>query len=146
MKENIDEKKCFECGLEDEFIANHHVVPKLRGGTKTVPLCMKCHGLVHGKNFMNTSTLTREGLAAAKRRGVKLGSPDPERSVKLMLAGAQAAKKEFKSKMLPVVNEIMATGVKTLQGVADELERIGYLTRQGKTKWHPGTVRYVLLD
>jgi hypothetical protein len=146
MKEKNDGRKCFECELEDDFIADHHVVPRSKGGTKTVPLCKKCHGLVHGRNFLNTSTLTREGLAAAKRRGVKLGAPDPEKNVKLMLAGAQAAKNEFKTKMLPVVNEIMATGVKTLQGVADELERRGYLTRQGKTKWHPGTVRYVLLD
>ena len=92
------------------------------------------------------SIRTKAALAAAKRRGVKLGCPDPERSVKLMLAGAQAAKNEFKSKMLPVVNEIMATGVKTLQGVADALGRRGYTTRQGKTKWHPGSVRYLLLN
>lgn len=86
--------------------------------------------------------------AAAKRRGVKLGCPDRARSVKLMLAGAQAAKNEFKTKMLPVVNEIMATGVKTLQGVADAVGRRGYTTRQGKTKWHPGSgsVRYLLLN
>ena len=146
MKEKNDVRKCFECELEDDFIADHHVVPRSKGGTKTVPLCKKCHGLVHGKNFMNTSTLTREGLAAAKLRGVKLGSPDPERSGRLMRAAAQVAKNEYKAKMLPVINEIKETGARTLQEVADELERRGYLTRQGKTKWHPGTVRYVLLD
>jgi len=92
------------------------------------------------------SIRTRAALAAAKRRGVKLGSPDPERSVKLMLAGGQAAKNAFKAKMLPVINEIKATGVKTLQGVADALTRRGYTTRQGKTTWHAGSVRYLTMD
>jgi hypothetical protein len=83
---------------------------------------------------------------AAKRRRVKFGGPDPERSVRLMRAGAQAAKNEFKSKMLPVIREIKATGVKTLQGVADALSRRGYTTRQEKTKWHAGSVRYLPMD
>ena len=94
---------------------------------------------------MKADYSSRSALAAAKRRGVKLGSPDPARSVKLMRAGAQAAKNAFKAKMLPVVNEIMATGVKTLQGVADALTRRGYTTRQGKTTWHAGTVRYLTM-
>jgi hypothetical protein len=39
-------KTCFEC--EDEATEEHHVVPKSLGGTKTVPLCSKCHAKVHG--------------------------------------------------------------------------------------------------
>lgn len=42
MKTN---EECFECGASaDEY---HHVVPQSVGGTKTVPLCGKCHCLVH---------------------------------------------------------------------------------------------------
>jgi len=39
-------KDCFECGKE--ATEEHHVIPKSLGGTKTVPLCTKCHMKVHG--------------------------------------------------------------------------------------------------
>jgi hypothetical protein len=38
-------KKCFECG--NPATENHHVIPQSMGGTKTVPLCSKCHMKVH---------------------------------------------------------------------------------------------------
>ena len=62
---------CFECGkLASE---NHHVVPKSRGGTKTIPLCAECHGLVHNiKRSPDLSALIKEGL---KRSDKKLGRP-----------------------------------------------------------------------
>jgi len=31
---------CFECGKPAEH--DHHVVPVVRGGTRTVPLCSEC--------------------------------------------------------------------------------------------------------
>jgi hypothetical protein len=37
--------ECFECG--HPAAQAHHVVPQSLGGTKTVPLCEKCHNLVH---------------------------------------------------------------------------------------------------
>jgi hypothetical protein len=65
---------CFECG-SDSDIHHHHVVPKSLGGTKTIPLCIDCHGKIHNLNFRNHGVLTKKGLDEAKRRGVKLGSP-----------------------------------------------------------------------
>ena len=56
---------CFECGIDGE-IHNHHVVPKSKGGTKTVPLCIICHGKIHGRDFLNHKQLTRQGLAMQK--------------------------------------------------------------------------------
>ncbi len=67
--------KCFECDSV-ENIHNHHVVPKVKGGTKTIPLCEVCHGKVHGRDFTNHKKLTKEGLKRAKDRGVILGSPE----------------------------------------------------------------------
>ena len=144
MKEKNDRRKCFECELEDDFIADHHVVPRSKGGTKTVPLCKKCHGLVHGKNFMNISTLTREGLAAAKLRGVKLGGPVTPESIARLHAGALQAKTDFKNKMMPIIEEIRATGAETYQQIADCLMRCGYKTRTGKDTWHPTSVKNLL--
>jgi hypothetical protein len=44
--------RCFECGKQAK--ENHHVVPEARGGTKTVPLCSRCHNLAHGFNGIET--------------------------------------------------------------------------------------------
>jgi hypothetical protein len=48
--------KCFECGEPAQ--ANHHVVPKILGGTKTIPLCLECHGKVHDKNLTSMKKLS----------------------------------------------------------------------------------------
>jgi hypothetical protein len=53
---------CWECGKSEE-VHYHHVVPRSKGGTKTLPLCLECHGKVHGKK-MNSSSLVK---AAYKR-------------------------------------------------------------------------------
>ena len=65
---------CFECG--NTATENAHVVPKIRGGTKTIPLCGRCHGLAHGMNRSNDiGALTKEGMAKAKEKGAVFGSP-----------------------------------------------------------------------
>jgi hypothetical protein len=63
---------CFECGSTDN-IEHHHVVPKVLGGTKTVPLCIKCHSLVHQKDFTKFRKLAKKGIEKARARGVKFG-------------------------------------------------------------------------
>jgi hypothetical protein len=62
---------CWECGGPPP-LHDHHVVPRSRGGTRTVPLCEPCHGLVHGRQ-MRTSDLTRAALAAKSRKGERTG-------------------------------------------------------------------------
>lgn len=37
---------CYECGKPAE--RDHHVVPKVLGGEKTIPLCNACHKRAHG--------------------------------------------------------------------------------------------------
>ena len=52
--------QCFECGSE-EAIHQHHVVPKSRGGTRTIPVCDRCHNLCHhNSGNMLASTLNSE--------------------------------------------------------------------------------------
>ena len=60
--------KCFECGLPMEEM--HHVVPKSKGGTKTIPLCATCHGKVHD---IKNRTLAAIGRAKAKERDIANG-------------------------------------------------------------------------
>ena len=90
------------------------------------------------------SERTKNALKMVKARGVKLGNPNPELSVKLMNEGAGKAKKEFRIKITPIIDDIKTAGVKTLQGLADCLNRRGISTRTGKS-WTPGLVRNVLI-
>ena len=89
------------------------------------------------------SERTKSALQMAKRRGVHLGTRDPMKQVSLMVAGARQAKIEFKAKIYPLIVEIRQTGVATLQGIADCLNRRGIPTRTGKSVWYPTTVKNV---
>ena len=73
--------ECFECATTED-LQQHHVVPRSRGGTKTITLCTQCHAKAHGKDMkgLNHSRLTREGIAKAKKRGIKLGNPNISRA------------------------------------------------------------------
>jgi len=86
---------------------------------------------------------TRLGLAAAKAKGVKLGTPNPTKAVAAMVTANKTAKGEFAVKVLPVIAEIKSAGVSTLRGICECLNRRGIATRNGKS-WYPATVRNVL--
>lgn len=59
---------CFECGKPADV--NHHVVPKSRGGTQTVPLCWQCHSLVHDTKLTANAELIKEGKERSQREGL----------------------------------------------------------------------------
>jgi len=61
---------CFDCGEPSEH--EHHVVPRLYGGSRTVPLCTKCHDRAHSKRS-TAKALIVEGLARARARGAVVG-------------------------------------------------------------------------
>ena len=60
-----------------------------------------------------------------------------------MVTANRTAKTEFAAKVFPIIEEIKAAGVQTLQGIADCLNRRGIPTRNAKT-WYPSNVRNVL--
>jgi len=63
---------CFECG-STEGIHNHHVVPKSLGGTKTIPLCYKCHAKVHGMKSLNTGELVKKSYKRGDKKKYTVG-------------------------------------------------------------------------
>lgn len=86
------------------------------------------------------SERTKLGLQVVKARGVKLGNPNGKKQVPLMVAGIKRAKESFVKQIQPIIAEIQATGVATLQDIADCLNRRGIRTaRNGQ--WYPSTVR-----
>lgn len=73
--ELIDNYKCINCGEPAEHW--HHVVPKSLGGNDTtnlVPLCLKCHSLIHNKS-LTSKALQRAGIERAKKEGKYKGKP-----------------------------------------------------------------------
>lgn len=66
---------CFECGRDAHH--QHHVVPRSRGGTKTVPLCVDCHSKAHDTRL---TTLYRR---TTKQTGPK-GDPSQAATLRLM--------------------------------------------------------------
>ena len=68
--------KCFECEIESDCLHNHHVIPRSLGGTKTVLLCEKCHGMVHQRQF-STCVLTRIALQKRKAEGRRVSGWPP---------------------------------------------------------------------
>ena len=72
------DRACFECGAP--ATCAHHVIPRSRGGTKTVPLCGGCHGLAHGlsrETWSDHRALTIAGFAKRKAAGLHHGGSAP---------------------------------------------------------------------
>ncbi len=85
---------CFECGKLAEH--NHHVLPESKGGTRTVPLCANCHGLIHDRHFpMGHTNLIKAGLEKRRRRGKRIGRAPLKIDEEMMLS----LYKEGKDKM-----------------------------------------------
>lgn len=81
------------------------------------------------------SETTKEALAAAKRRGVKLG----KNGSKLALTNKGAAE-EFAKRLLPTLNQLKKKGITSMRAVSEELNRIGIPTFRSGSHWHPSTV------
>lgn len=96
--------------------------------------------LVAEREKILISERTKAALKVVKARGVRLGNPNPERQVRLMVESSRRKSEEFRSKIRPIIDEIRQTGVKTLQGISECLNRRGIPTRTGKSVWYSSTV------
>lgn len=78
------------------------------------------------------SERTKAGLAAAKRRGIKLGNPKLHKVRPKAIAANQARAAAFAAKLAPVIAGIRKAGVTTLRGIAECLNARGFKTAAGK--------------
>ena len=97
------------------------------------------------------SVRTKAALAAAKARGVKLGNPEnatPEGRLKgsrLGVSTRKALSEERAADRLPYIEDAKTKGIKTLRGIADELNRRKIPAPNGGM-WHASQVKRILLQ
>lgn len=96
------------------------------------------------------SKRTKEALAAAKARGVKLGNPNGAEALRRAARGNTASIQAIKSKadrhaqdLAPVVDSLRNEGVTSLGALANNLNDKGMLTPRGG-RWHKSSVRNLL--
>ena len=96
------------------------------------------------------SRRTREALAAAKARGVKLGNPNGAAALRRAGKGGVALREVVAQNadlhavaLAPVVEALQGQGHTTLRAIATELNAAGMQTRRGG-RWHVSSVRNLL--
>ena len=78
------------------------------------------------------SQRTRDGLAAARRRGTKLGNPRPAQALVAAQIVNLARADAYAQSLAPIIKEIRAAHVTTLRGIAQCLNARGFKTPNGK--------------
>ena len=138
------EDKCFECETTED-LQQHHVVPRSRGGTKTVTLCHSCHMKAHGRDSkgLNHNRLTKEGLARAREKGIKLGNPSLKEARLKAVEKRKLQGKETADRVMPMIEMIRQSGITSLSGIARKLNELNYPTSKGG-KWFPSTIKSIL--
>ena len=96
------------------------------------------------------SKRTSDALQAAKARGQALGWSIPSRAGEQAEAALEGAKENriladrHAANVLPLIHQVKAAGVETLQGIANALNARGVRTARGGS-WYPTTVRNILM-
>ncbi|MDA1023942.1 MAG: recombinase family protein [Proteobacteria bacterium] len=88
------------------------------------------------------SQRTKAALQAAKARGVKLGCPNPIKGSKVGVAAQKAQADQFATNVVPIIQEIEASGVTSHLGISKVLNARGIPTARGGD-WYAATVRNI---
>lgn len=89
------------------------------------------------------SKRTKEALAAAKARGVKLGAKDIKALSELGNKSIKAAADEFAEKLRPTIVGFRSRGIESAAAIGEELNQRSVASTKGGS-WSPTTVRRLL--
>ena len=112
-------------------------------GADADPFTLHLFAALAEKERAMISARTKEGLAAAKERGVKLGNPSIADARAKAEESRAAGADEFARSVEPVIRAIQAAGVTSLRGIARELVARKVETRRGGA-WTPVQVSDLL--
>ena len=129
---------CFECDAPADHM--HHVVPRVLGGTRTIPLCEGCHGKVHSRDMTGHRRLTKVALAVKKAKGERTGTIPY--GYQLAADGKTLEAHEGEQAVVAVIRGLRAEGL-ALRAIAAELDARGLVSRSGG-RWHLTQVVRVL--
>ena len=100
-------------------------------GIDTDPFMLHLFAALAEKERAMISRRTKDALAAAKARGVRLGNPNLAATTAEAAAARAAAADAFAAKVRPIIREIQNSGVTSLRGVARALTARGIRTVRG---------------
>lgn len=96
------------------------------------------------------SIRTKDALAVAKKRGIKLGNPNGAAALKRAGKGNEAGVQAIKAKadahaadLKPVIEHLLSQGIKSLGAIAKTLNEDGFKTPRGGV-WHKTSVANLL--
>lgn len=119
-------------------------------GVDTDPFLLHLFAALGEKERNLISTRTKAALAAAKKRGKRLGWSNPSRSKEAHAAAVQAgneanaaAADAFAANVLPIVRELRKAGCDSLGKIAEALNARGIKTARGGA-WYGKTVANLL--
>ena len=141
-------KECFECGATKD-IQDHHVIPRLRGGTKTVPLCYSCHCKAHGRDSkgLEHSRLVSEGIKKHFKENPEMkskwGAGSRPGATAVARAGLTKKADQYALNVGKLAWERRQAGV-TWSAIAEEFEKLEIKTSTGRNKWYPTSIKNII--
>lgn len=138
-------KQCIECGKP--ATEEHHVIPRVLGGTVTVPLCGGCHSLVHGgynKRRDDHVELVKAGHTRARSEGKTWGfgtatcTVDHAEVLRLSKEAIEKMKVDFAESIIDLLVELRNDKL-SVNAIAEELNLRDIKTSRGGV-WHAKTV------
>jgi DNA invertase Pin-like site-specific DNA recombinase len=112
-------------------------------GPDVDPFILHLYAALSEKERAMISIRTRQALAAAKARGVRLGGPKLPQARVTAQAAIKANADKQAANVLPFIREAQRHGAATLREIADTLNARGVATARGG-RWHATSVKNLL--
>jgi DNA invertase Pin-like site-specific DNA recombinase len=113
-------------------------------GADADPFLLHLYASLAEKERSLISQRTKAALAAAKARGVKLGSPTGAETIGKARAARTEQVKKANAATRMIIAEIRRAGRTTLAAIAAELQARGVRTPAGRSTWAPSQVSRLL--
>jgi DNA invertase Pin-like site-specific DNA recombinase len=113
-------------------------------GRDVDPFMLHIYAAMAEKERQLISQRTREGLAAAKAKGIRLGTQDWAVSLENARKSQTARAKAKAANIMAVIRDIHRSGITSLAGTARVLETRGIRTPRGGQTWQATQVRHVI--